>query len=186
MHFLSDVYVKCEVCQGARYNEQTLDIQFKNKNISDVLNMTVDEALDFFEAHPSLKNKLQLLKKVGLGYIQLGQSATTLSGGEAQRIKLAKELSRKIAGKTLYILDEPTTGLHFADIQKLIDILFELKSRGNTICLIEHNIDVINCADWIIDMGPEGGDGGGQLIAQGTKQDIKANKISRTAPYLTD
>ena len=184
MHFLSDVYVKCEVCNGARYNEQTLDITFKGKNIADVLKMTVDEAYDFFEAHPSLKNKLHLLQKVGLGYIQLGQNATTLSGGEAQRIKLAKELSRKDQGKTLYILDEPTTGLHFEDIQKLIDILFELRGKGNTICLIEHNIDVINCADWIIDIGPEGGEGGGEILVQGPLEELKGCKKSATGKYI--
>lgn len=184
MHFLSDVYVKCDSCDGARYNEQTLDVTFKGKNISDVLNMTVDEAYEFFESITPLKNKLKLLQKVGLGYIHLGQNATTLSGGEAQRIKLAKELSRKDQGKTLYILDEPTTGLHFEDIQKLIDILFELRERGNTICLIEHNIEVINCADWVIDIGPEGGDGGGQVLVQGTLADLKKCSQSATAKYV--
>ena len=184
MHFLSDVYVKCEACQGRRYNEKTLAIDYRGKNIADVLEMTVDEAAVFFEAHPSLMKKLALLQRVGLGYIHLGQNATTLSGGEAQRIKLAKELSRKDHGKTFYILDEPTTGLHFVDIQKLIDILFDLRDKGNTICLIEHNIDVINCADWVIDIGPKGGENGGEILVQGTLEDLKKCQDSATAKYI--
>ena len=156
MHFLADVYVKCDVCNGKRYNEQTLEIKFKDKNISDILDMTVEDALDFFEAHPSIKKKLNTLNDVGLGYITLGQSALTLSGGEAQRIKLAKELSKRSTGKTLFILDEPTTGLHFADIELLLNVLDRLKKQGNTVVVIEHNLDVIKTADWIIDLGPEG------------------------------
>lgn len=184
MHFLSDIYVTCEVCQGSRYNEQTLSITYKRKNIAQILQLTVDDALEFFDAIPGLKRKLELLSQVGLGYIHLGQSATTLSGGEAQRIKLAKELSRRDQGKTLYILDEPTTGLHFADIQKLLDILCHLKKRGNTICLIEHNIEVINCADWIIDIGPEGGHKGGYILYQGEKEGLKNCRESATAKYI--
>ena len=155
MHFLADVYVKCDICDGNRYNEQTLEVKFKEKNISDILNMTVEDALNFFDAHPSIKKKLVTLNDVGLGYITLGQSALTLSGGEAQRIKLAKELSKRSTGKTLFILDEPTTGLHFADIELLLKVLNRLKDQGNTVVVIEHNLDVIKTADWIIDLGPE-------------------------------
>ena len=162
MHFLSDVYVTCETCGGKRYNEETLSIKYKNKTISDVLNMTVENALSFFDAIPVVKKKLQTLMDVGLSYITLGQSATTLSGGEAQRIKLAKELSKRDTGKTLYILDEPTTGLHFHDINQLLNVLHTLKKKGNTIVVIEHNLDVIKTADWIIDLGPEGGENGGR------------------------
>ena len=166
MHFLADVYVKCDVCEGDRYNEQTLEIKFKDKNISDILNMTVEEALSFFDAHPSIKKKLMTLNDVGLGYITLGQSALTLSGGEAQRIKLSKELSKRSTGKTLFVLDEPTTGLHFADIELLLTVLERLKKQGNTIVVIEHNLDVVKTADWIIDLGPEGGSVGGRIVAQ--------------------
>jgi len=172
MHFLADVYVPCEVCKGKRYNRETLDIRYKGKNIAEVLDMTVEEALHFFENIPRIKKKLQTLDDVGLGYIKLGQSATTLSGGEAQRVKLAKELSKQSTGKTLYILDEPTTGLHFADIKKLLDVLGRLTDSGNTVVVIEHNLDVIKTADYIIDLGPEGGDGGGLVVAQGTPEEV--------------
>tara|TARA_Y100000590_G_C15738537_1_gene1019428 strand:- start:919 stop:3807 length:2889 start_codon:yes stop_codon:yes gene_type:complete len=186
MHFLSDVYVTCDVCNGRRYNRETLEIKFKNKNIYDVLDMTVYEALEFFKAIPSIRDKLQMLQKVGLDYIKIGQSATTISGGEAQRIKLSKELSRRPKGNTLYILDEPTTGLHFHDVAKLINILNELVQKGNSIIVIEHNLDVIKSADWIIDMGPEGGEAGGNIIAEGTPEQIAKNKASYTGACLKD
>jgi excinuclease ABC subunit A len=184
MHFLADVYVKCDVCEGGRYNEQTLEVKYKEKNISDILNMTVEEALDFFDALPALKKKLVTLDDVGLGYITLGQSATTLSGGEAQRIKLAKELSKRSTGKTLFILDEPTTGLHFADIELLLRVLDRLKKQGNTIVVIEHNLDVIKTADWIIDLGPEGGSDGGTIVAAGTPEDVAKVSNSFTGQFL--
>jgi excinuclease ABC subunit A len=184
MHFLADVYVKCDVCEGDRYNEQTLEVKYKEKNISDILNMTVEEALDFFDALPALKKKLVTLDDVGLGYITLGQSATTLSGGEAQRIKLAKELSKRSTGKTLFILDEPTTGLHFADIELLLRVLDRLKKQGNTIVVIEHNLDVIKTADWIIDLGPEGGSDGGTIVAAGTPEDVAKVSNSFTGQFL--
>jgi excinuclease ABC subunit A len=184
MHFLADVYVKCDVCEGDRYNEQTLEVKYKDKNISDILNMTVEEALDFFDALPALKKKLVTLDDVGLGYITLGQSATTLSGGEAQRIKLAKELSKRSTGKTLFILDEPTTGLHFADIELLLRVLDRLKNQGNTIVVIEHNLDVIKTADWIIDLGPEGGSDGGSIVAAGTPEDVAKVSNSFTGQFL--
>jgi excinuclease ABC subunit A len=184
MHFLADVYVKCDVCEGDRYNEQTLEVKYKEKNISDILNMTVEEALDFFDALPALKKKLVTLDDVGLGYITLGQSATTLSGGEAQRIKLAKELSKRSTGKTLFILDEPTTGLHFADIELLLRVLDRLKNQGNTIVVIEHNLDVIKTADWIIDLGPEGGSDGGSIVAAGTPEDVAKVSNSFTGQFL--
>ncbi len=184
MHFLADVYVTCDICKGSRYNEQTLDIKYKNKSISDVLEMTVEDALDFFDSIPSIKKKLSTLSSVGLNYIKLGQSATTLSGGEAQRIKLSKELSKRSTGKTLFILDEPTTGLHFADIQMLLNVLFELKKQGNTIVVIEHNLDVIKTADWIIDLGPEGGIDGGELVVAGTPEDVSKHKGSFTGEFL--
>ena len=184
MHFLADVYVKCDVCEGNRYNEQTLEVKYKEKNISDILNMTVEEALEFFDALPALKKKLVTLDDVGLGYITLGQSATTLSGGEAQRIKLAKELSKRSTGKTLFILDEPTTGLHFADIELLLKVLDRLKSQGNTIVVIEHNLDVIKTADWIIDLGPEGGSDGGNIVASGTPEDVAKVSNSFTGQFL--
>jgi excinuclease ABC subunit A len=184
MHFLADVYVKCDVCEGRRYNEQTLEVRYKGKNISDMLNMTVEEALEFFDAIPSIKKKLATLNDVGLGYITLGQSAITLSGGEAQRIKLAKELSKRSTGKTLFVLDEPTTGLHFADIELLLTVLERLKNQGNTIVVIEHNLDVIKTADWIIDLGPEGGSDGGSIVAKGTPEDVAKVSNSYTGQYL--
>ena len=184
MHFLADVYVKCDVCDGNRYNDQTLEVKFKEKNISDILNMTVEDALEFFDAHPSIKNKLITLNDVGLGYITLGQSALTLSGGEAQRIKLAKELSKRSTGKTLFILDEPTTGLHFADIELLLNVLNRLKDQGNTVVVIEHNLDVIKTADWIIDLGPEGGSDGGRIVAEGTPEEVSKVKESFTGKFL--
>ena len=186
MHFLADVYVKCDVCDGKRYNEQTLEIKYKDKNISDILDMTVEEALDFFDAHPAIKNKLLTLNDVGLGYITLGQSALTLSGGEAQRIKLAKELSKRSTGKTLFILDEPTTGLHFADIELLLKVLNRLKEQGNTVVVIEHNLDVIKTSDWVIDLGPEGGSDGGKVVAEGTPEDVAKVKKSFTGMFLKD
>jgi len=184
MHFLPDVYVSCEVCHGKRYNRETLEVTYKDKTIADVLDMTVEEALAFFENIPKIKNKLQTLYDVGLGYIKLGQSSTTLSGGEAQRVKLATELSRRSTGKTVHILDEPTTGLHFDDVKKLLSVLQRLVDAGNTVIVIEHNLDVIKTADWIIDLGPEGGDGGGWVIAQGTPEDVAQTKGSYTGEFL--
>jgi excinuclease ABC subunit A len=184
MHFLPDVYIACDVCKGLRYNRETLEIKYKNKNIADVLNMTVDEGCNFFENIPTIKTKLLTLKKVGLGYIKIGQQATTLSGGEAQRIKLAKELSKRSTGRTMYILDEPTTGLHAHDIKKLLEILQAFVNQGNTVIVIEHNLDVIKTADWIIDMGPEGGDKGGQIIAEGNPEQICEVSSSYTGNYL--
>ena len=184
MNFLPDVYVKCDACHGTRYNRETLEIKYHDKSIADVLNMTVDEAFEFFNAVPTIRDKCELLRRVGLGYIALGQSAVSLSGGEAQRIKLAKELSRKSTGKTLYILDEPTTGLHFADIQKLLDVLQMLVDAGNTVVIIEHNLDVIKSADYVIDIGPEGGDAGGRIVATGTPEDIAKVSSSFTGKYL--
>lgn len=184
MHFLPDVYVECDTCHGKRYNRETLEIKYKDKSIADVLDMTIDEAADFFQNIPALHDKCALLQRVGLGYISLGQSAVTLSGGEAQRIKLSKELSRRSTGKTLYILDEPTTGLHFADIQKLLEVLHALVDQGNTVVVIEHNLDVIKTADYIIDMGPEGGDGGGRVVATGTPEQVAENPGSYTGKYL--
>ena len=184
MHFLSDIYVPCEVCKGKRYSSETLKIKYKDKTISDVLDMTVDEALKFFENIPKIKRKIETLKEVGLGYIKLGQSATTLSGGEAQRVKLASELSKRSTGKTLYILDEPTTGLHVADVHKLVLVLQKLVDAGNTVLLIEHNLDLIKTCDHIIDLGPEGGDNGGTIIATGTPESVAMNKNSYTGEYL--
>ena len=184
MHFLPDVYVECEVCKGKRFNRETLEVKYKDKSIADVLDMTVDDAFEFFNAIPAIKNRLDLLRKVGLGYIKLGQAATTLSGGEAQRVKLSKELSKRATGKTLYILDEPTTGLHFEDINKLLKVLQALVDQGNSIIVIEHNLDVIKTADYIVDMGPEGGDGGGKIIAQGTPEQVAKCENSYTAKYL--
>ncbi len=186
MHFLADVYVKCDICNGKRYNEQTLEVKYKEKNINDILNMTVEDALDFFDAHPSIKNKLMTLYDVGLGYITLGQSALTLSGGEAQRIKLAKELSKRSTGKTLFVLDEPTTGLHFADIELLLRVLNRLKEQGNTVVVIEHNLDVIKTADWIVDLGPEGGSDGGEIVAEGTPEAVAKVKRSFTGKFLKE
>jgi len=184
MHFLPDIYVTCEVCGGKRYNRETLDILYRGKSIADVLDMTVEGALEFFEAIPSIKSKLLTLQEVGLGYVKLGQSATTLSGGEAQRVKLSKELSKRPTGKTLYILDEPTTGLHFADIQRLLDVLNRFAESGNTVVVIEHNLDVIRNADWIIDLGPEGGTGGGEVVAAGTPAQIARVDRSHTGQFL--
>ncbi|HNO25690.1 MAG TPA: excinuclease ABC subunit UvrA, partial [Leptospiraceae bacterium] len=184
MHFLPDVYVTCDVCGGKRYNKETLEVKFKGMSIFDVLEMTVEDACKFFENIPSVRRKLETLMDVGLGYIRLGQAATTFSGGEAQRIKLSTELSRRATGKTLYILDEPTTGLHFEDVRKLLRVLQDLVEKGNSMIVIEHNLDVIKCADWIIDMGPEGGDGGGTVIAEGTPEEIAKSKVSYTGQYL--
>ena len=186
MHFLADVYVKCDVCDGKRYNEQTLEVKYKGKNIAEVLSMTVEEALEFFQAIPAIKNKLQTLADVGLTYITLGQSATTLSGGEAQRIKLAKELSKRSTGKTLFILDEPTTGLHFYDIELLLGVLKRLSDQGNTVVVIEHNLDVIKSSDWIIDLGPEGGSDGGLIVAEGSPSKVAQSKKSYTGKYLKE
>ncbi|MDF2867834.1 MAG: excinuclease subunit, partial [Gammaproteobacteria bacterium] len=184
MHFLPDIYVNCDVCHGKRYNRETLEVRYKGKNIYEVLEMTVEEAREFFDAIPSIARKLQTLMDVGLSYIRLGQSATTLSGGEAQRIKLSRELSKRDTGKTLYILDEPTTGLHFHDIELLLTVLHRLRDHGNTIVVIEHNLDVIKTADWLIDLGPEGGSGGGQIIALGTPEQVAANEASHTGRFL--
>ena len=184
MHFLPDVYVPCEVCHGKRYNRETLEVKYKGKSIYDVLNMTVEEACEFFANVPSIKRKIETLNEVGLSYIRLGQPSTELSGGEAQRIKLATELSRRSTGKTIYVLDEPTTGLHFADVHKLTDILKRLTEGGNTVVVIEHNLDVIKTADYIIDMGPEGGDGGGTVIASGTPEEVAEVKESYTGQYI--
>ena len=184
MHFLPDVYVPCEVCKGKRYNRETLEVKYKDKSIYDVLNMTVEEAMTFFENVPSIRRKIETLYDVGLSYIRLGQPSTTLSGGEAQRIKLAAELSKRSTGKTIYILDEPTTGLHFADVQKLVEILRRLSDGGNTVVVIEHNLDVIKTADYIIDIGPEGGDGGGTVVAKGTPEEVAKNPASYTGRYV--
>ncbi|RNC95010.1 MAG: excinuclease ABC subunit UvrA [Oricola sp.] len=186
MHFLPDVYVTCDVCHGKRYNRETLEVEFKGKSISDVLEMTVEEGVEFFAAVPAVRDKLATLERVGLGYIKVGQQATTLSGGEAQRVKLAKELSRRATGRTLYILDEPTTGLHFHDVAKLLEVLHELVDAGNTVAVIEHNLEVIKTADWVIDLGPEGGDGGGEIVAEGTPEDIVAADRSYTGQFLRD
>ena len=186
MHFLPDVYVPCDQCKGKRYNRETLEIRYKGKTIHQVLDMTVEEAREFFDAIPMIARKLQTLMDVGLSYIRLGQSSTTLSGGEAQRVKLATELSKRDTGKTLYILDEPTTGLHFADIKQLLEVLHRLRDQGNTIVVIEHNLDVIKTADWIVDLGPEGGSGGGQIIATGTPEEVAKVKGSHTARFLKD
>jgi excinuclease ABC subunit A len=186
MHFLPDVYVTCDVCKGKRYNRETLEVQFKGKSISDVLDMTIDEAVDFFAAVPSIREKFATLQRVGLGYVKVGQPATTLSGGEAQRVKLSKELSKRATGRTLYMLDEPTTGLHFHDVAKLLEVLHELVEGGNTVVVIEHNLEVIKTADWVIDMGPEGGDGGGEVVGIGTPEDIADNPRSHTGRFLKD
>jgi excinuclease ABC subunit A len=186
MHFLPDVYVPCETCHGRRYNRETLEVRFKGKSIADVLEMSVEEALRFFAKIPKLRRRLQTLHDVGLDYIKLGQPATTLSGGEAQRVKLASELSKVATGRTLYILDEPTTGLHFADIEKLLEVLQRLVDAGNTVLVIEHNLDVIKQADWIIDLGPEGGEAGGEVIATGTPEEVAGVEDSATGRYLQD
>ena len=184
MHFLPDIFVPCEVCKGKRYNRETLEVRYKGKNIADVLDMTVDEALDFFSALPKLKKRLQTLQDVGLGYVKLGQPSTELSGGEAQRVKLATELSKQATGKTIYILDEPTTGLHSDDVRKLLEVLQRLVDAGNTVVVIEHNLDVIKCADHLIDLGPEGGDGGGTIVVTGTPEEVAACPASFTGQYL--
>ncbi|MEM9438809.1 MAG: excinuclease ABC subunit UvrA, partial [Pseudomonadota bacterium] len=186
MHFLPDVYVTCETCEGKRYNRETLEIKFKGKSIADVLDMTVEDAQQFFQAVPSIREKMDALMRVGLGYIKVGQQATTLSGGEAQRVKLSKELSKRSTGRTLYILDEPTTGLHFEDVRKLLEVLHELVDQGNTVIVIEHNLDVVKTADWLIDVGPEGGDGGGTIVATGTPEDVAGVQESHTGRYLKD
>jgi len=185
MHFLPDVYVPCEVCKGKRYNRETLEVQYKGKNIAEVLEMTVDQAAEFFANIPKVARKLQTLADVGLGYIHLGQPATTLSGGEAQRVKLAAELSKIATGRTLYILDEPTTGLHFEDVKMLLAVLQRLVDKGNTVIVIEHNLDIIKSADWIIDLGPEGGDEGGTIVAQGTPEQVAACRRSYTGQYMS-
>ncbi|MDO5606129.1 MAG: ATP-binding cassette domain-containing protein, partial [Paracoccus sp. (in: a-proteobacteria)] len=182
--FLPDVYVTCETCKGKRYNRETLEVLFKGKSIADVLDMTIEEAQDFFKAVPSIRRKMDALMQVGLGYVKVGQQATTLSGGEAQRVKLAKELARASTGKTLYILDEPTTGLHFEDVRKLLEVLHHLVDQGNTVVVIEHNLDVIKTADWVIDIGPEGGDGGGRIVATGTPEEVAGVTTSHTGHYL--
>jgi excinuclease ABC subunit A len=184
MHFLSDVYVRCEVCRGRRFNEQTLQVTFKGRSIADVLAMTAEEALELFRAIPAIAQKLETINAVGLGYLELGQSATTLSGGEAQRIKLARELSRRATGRTLYLLDEPTTGLHFADVKTLLGVLHQLVDQGNTVVVIEHNLDVIKTADYVIDLGPEGGEAGGRLIGSGSPEDLAATPESWTGRFL--
>ena len=184
MHFLPDVYVPCEQCHGRRYNRETLEVRFKGKTIADVLDMPVEEALSFFEHIPTIRRRLQTLADVGLGYVRLGQPATTLSGGEAQRVKLATELSKIATGRTLYILDEPTTGLHFADVQRLLDVLHRLVDAGNSVVVIEHNLDVIKNADRIIDLGPEGGDGGGEVVVTGTPEEVAATPSSHTGRFL--
>jgi excinuclease ABC subunit A len=184
MQFLPDVYVPCEVCHGKRYNRETLEIKYKGHSIADVLEMTADEALDVFQNIPSLAIKLRTLCEVGLGYIRLGQPATTLSGGEAQRVKLSSELSRRATGRTMYILDEPTTGLHFADVEHLLGVLGRLVDAGNTVVVIEHNLDVIKTADWVIDLGPEGGDAGGEIVATGTPEQIATDPVSYTGQFL--
>ena len=186
MHFLPDVYVTCDVCKGKRYDRETLEVKYREKSIADVLDMTVEEARTLFKAVPSIREKMETLARVGLGYVHVGQQATTLSGGEAQRVKLSKELSKRATGRTLYILDEPTTGLHFHDVAKLMEVLHELVEQGNTVVVIEHNLEVIKTADWIIDMGPEGGDGGGEVVAQGTPEDIVRTAKGHTARFLKE
>jgi excinuclease ABC subunit A len=186
MHFLPDVYVTCETCKGKRYNRETLEVLFKGKSIADVLDMTVEDGAKFFAAVPAIASKLETLNQVGLGYVKVGQQATTLSGGEAQRVKLAKELAKRATGRTLYILDEPTTGLHFEDVKKLLEVLHELVDAGNTVVVIEHNLDVVKTADWVLDLGPEGGDGGGKLVAFGTPEAIAAIPESHTGRFLAE
>jgi excinuclease ABC subunit A len=184
MHFLPDVYVPCEVCKGRRYNRETLEVRYKGKSIADVLDLAVADALEFFEAQPRIRTKLELLNDVGLGYIHLGQSATTLSGGEAQRVKLATELAKRDTGRTFYILDEPTTGLHFEDVRLLLEVLHRLVDKGNTVVVIEHNLDVVKTADWVIDLGPEGGEAGGTVVAAGTPEQVARVKGSFTGQFL--
>jgi excinuclease ABC subunit A len=184
MNFLPDVYVPCEVCHGARYNRETLEVHYKGKSVADILDMAIEEAVDFFEAIPAISRHLRTLVDVGLGYVRLGQSAPTLSGGEAQRVKLASELQKRSTGRTLYVLDEPTTGVHFEDIRKLLGVLGRLVDQGNTVIVIEHNLDVIKTADWLIDMGPEGGSGGGDVVVEGTPEDVAAHPDSHTGRFL--
>ena len=184
MHFLPDIYVPCEVCKGARYNRETLEVKYKGKSISDVLDMTIEEATEFFANIPKIRNKIKTLNDVGLGYVKLGQSSTTLSGGEAQRVKLATVLSRRSTGKTVYILDEPTTGLHTHDVAKLVAILDRLVEQGNTVIVIEHNLDVVKVADYIVDLGPDGGDRGGRIVAQGTPEEVAGVSRSYTGQFL--
>ena len=184
MHFLPDVYVKCDTCKGQRYTRETLEVKFRDKSIADVLALTVDEAVPYFSASGKIHDRLKILQQVGLGYVALGQQATTLSGGEAQRIKLSKELARRATGRTLYILDEPTTGLHFEDVRKLLEVLHTLVDQGNTVVVIEHNLEVIKTADWLLDLGPEGGDGGGEIVAFGTPEDVAATPASHTGHFL--
>ena len=184
MHFLPDVYVQCDVCHGKRYNRETLEVHFKGRSIADVLDMTVEDAVEFFKAVPGIRDKMAMLHEVGLGYVKVGQQATTLSGGEAQRVKLAKELSRRATGQTLYILDEPTTGLHFEDVRKLLEVLHALVAQGNTVVVIEHNLEVIKTADWVIDLGPDGGDKGGEIVALGTPEQVAKVARSYTGGYL--
>jgi len=186
MHFLPDVYVPCEICKGKRYNRETLEVKYKGKSIADILQMNIEEAVEFFKAIPKIHRKLETLLEVGLGYIRMGQPATTLSGGEAQRVKLASELSKRSTGSTLYILDEPTTGLHFEDVRRLLAVLHRLVDQGNTVLVIEHNLDVIKTADWVIDLGPEGGNGGGEIIATGTPEAVATNERSHTGRFLKD
>jgi excinuclease ABC subunit A len=186
MHFLPDVYVTCDVCKGKRYDRETLEVRYRERSIADVLDMTVEEAKELFKAVPSIREKMETLARVGLDYIHVGQQATTLSGGEAQRVKLSKELSKRATGRTLYILDEPTTGLHFHDVAKLLEVLHELVEQGNSVVVIEHNLEVIKTADWIIDMGPEGGDGGGTIVAQGTPEDVVKVAASHTGRFLRE
>ncbi len=186
MHFLPDVYVTCDVCKGKRYDRETLEVRYREKSIADVLDMTVEEAAELFKAVPAIRDKLETLKRVGLHYVRVGQQATTLSGGEAQRVKLSKELSKRATGRTLYILDEPTTGLHFHDVAKLMEVLHELVDQGNTVVVIEHNLEVIKTADWVVDMGPEGGDGGGRVVAEGTPEQIASSTASHTGRFLRE
>src|SRR5437762_2213351 len=186
MHFLPDVYVQCDACKGKRYNRETLEVRFKEKSIADILEMTVEEGAEFFKAVPAVRDKMRTLERVGLGYIHVGQQATTLSGGEAQRVKLAKELSKRATGRTIYLLDEPTTGLHFHDVRKLLEVLHELVDQGNTVVVIEHNLEVIKTADWIIDMGPEGGDAGGEVVFAGTPEDCVGEPRSYTGQFLRE
>jgi excinuclease ABC subunit A len=184
MQFLADVLVPCELCRGRRFNRETLEVKFRGHSVAEVLDLTVDEAMDVFENVPKIRSKLKTLHDVGLGYIRLGQPATQLSGGEAQRVKLATELSRRDTGRTVYVLDEPTTGLHYADVERLLDVLHRLVDHGNTVIVIEHNLDVLKTADWVIDLGPEGGDGGGQIVAQGTPESVASVDASYTGRYL--
>jgi excinuclease ABC subunit A len=186
MHFLPDIFVTCDTCNGKRYNRETLEVEYRGRSIADALEITVEQALDLFDKVPRVRDRLDALRRVGLGYLTLGQAATTLSGGEAQRVKLARELARKATGRTLYVLDEPTTGLHFTDIEVLLAALLELRDQGNTVIVIEHNLDVVACADWVIDLGPEGGDKGGEIVAEGTPEAIAQAEGSHTGHYLRD